>query len=178
MKININEIPEYGLSFDVHEEGSVLNERAGGTLDFSFLAPVTAHLEITKQGRSFFITGDIKASLRLVCGRCAKEYDYDYDAPFSAYYERVGKGEKEQELHPEDLEVNFIEGDELDTADLLLGQIVFELPMQPLCSENCKGLCPKCGADLNLGDCGCKPEEKAETRAGSKFAKLKDLKIK
>ena len=62
MKININEIPEYGLSFDVHEEGSVLNERAGGTLDFSFLAPVTAHIEITKQGRSFFITGGIKAS--------------------------------------------------------------------------------------------------------------------
>lgn len=174
MKIKLDEIPEYGLTLDVHEEGAALNERAGGTLDFSFLEPVKAHLDITKEGRSFFITGDIKASIRLACSRCAKEYDYPYDAPFSAYYERAGKGEKEQELHPADLEVNFIEGDELDTADLLLGQIVLELPMQPLCSEDCKGLCPKCGADLNLGPCNCSTEDKVDNR----FAKLKDLKIK
>jgi len=174
MKIKLDEIPEHGLTLDVHEEGSALNERAGGTLDFSFLAPVTAHLEITKEGRSFFVTGDIKASLRLVCSRCAKEYDFLYDSPFTAYYERAGKGEKEHELHPEDLEVNFIDGDELDTADLLLGQIVYELPMQPLCSQECKGLCQRCGMDLNLGKCSCPAEEKPE----SKFAKLRDLKIK
>ena len=70
--------------------------------------------------------------------------------------------------------MNFIEGDELDTADLLLGQIALELPMQPLCTPECRGLCPRCGADLNLGDCGCG----GETGPGSKFSKLKDLKIK
>jgi len=46
--------------------------------------------------------------------------------------------------------------------------------MQPLCTPECRGLCPRCGADLNLGDCGCG----GETGPGSKFSKLKDLKIK
>lgn len=175
MKIKIDEIPESGLSFDVQDEGRALNEIAGGTLDFSFLSPVKAHLEISRQGRSLFVSGEIKASIRLICSRCAREFDYPFDAPFSTYYERAGKGgERESELKPADLEMNFIEGDELDTAELLLGQIALELPMQPLCTPECRGLCPRCGLDLNLGDCGCG----GETGPGSKFSKLKDLKIK
>lgn len=175
MKIKLDEIPESGLSLDVVDEGRALNEIAGGNLDFSFLTPVKAHLEISRQGRSFFISGEIKASIRLNCSRCTREFDYPYDAPFSAYYERTGKNvERDSELKPADLEVNFIEGDELDTAELLLGQIALELPMQPLCTPSCRGLCPKCGADLNFGECGCGGEAKTE----SKFAKLKDFKIK
>lgn len=175
MKIKLDEITEAGLSLDVVEQGSALNEIAGGSLDFSFLSPVKAHLEISRQGRSFFISGEIKASIRLSCGRCTREFDYPYDAPFSSYYERAGKSaERDSELRPADLDVNFIEGDEFDTADLLLGQIALELPMQPLCNTECKGLCPKCGADLNLGDCGCGGGAGKE----SKFSKLKDLKKK
>lgn len=175
MKINLDEIPESGLSLDVEDEGRALNELAGGNLDFSFLTPVKAHLEISKHGRSFFISGDIKTEIRLNCSRCTKEFDYPYEAPFSAYYERAGKGgERDSELKPADLDVNFIEGGELDTAELLLGQIALELPMQPLCTPECRGLCPRCGADLNLGDCGCG----GETRTDSRFAKLKDFKVK
>lgn len=175
MKIKLDEITEAGLSLDVVEQGSALNEIAGGSLDFSFPSPVNAHLELSRQGRSFFISGEIKATIRMSCSRCTREFDYPYDASFSSYYERAGKGaERDSELKPADLEVNFIEGDEIDTADLLLGQIALELPMQPLCSEDCKGLCPKCGADLNLGDCGCA----RDTGKESKFAKLKDFKIK
>jgi uncharacterized protein len=175
MKINLDEITEAGFSLDVVEQGSALNDLAGGTLDFSFLTPVKAHLELTRHGKSFFISGEIKASIRMNCGRCAKEFDYPYDAPFSAYYEWPGKGERESELRPADLDVNFLEGSELDTAELLLGQISIELPLQPLCDPECKGLCPKCGADLNLGDCGCLSEGKAASKLA---AKLKDLKIK
>lgn len=174
MKIKLDEIPESGLSLDVEDEGRALNEIAGGNLDFSFMSPVKAHLEISKQGRSFFISGDIKATLRLNCSRCTREFDYQFATDFSSYYERTVDGEKEKELRGADLDVNFISGDELDTAELLLGQIALELPMQPLCTPECKGLCPRCGADLNLGDCGCSREEKADPR----FAKLKDFKIK
>lgn len=175
MKIKLDEITENGLSLDVVEQGSALNEIAGGALDFSFPSPVKAHLELSRQGRSFFISGEIKATIRMICSRCTREFDYPYDAPFSSYYERAGKSaERDSELKPADLDVNFIEGDEIDTADLLLGQIALELPMQPLCTQECKGLCPKCGADLNLGDCGCARDAGKE----SKFSKLRDFKIK
>lgn len=174
MKIKLDEIPESGMSLDVVDEGRALNEIAGGKLDFSFMSPVKAHLEISKQGRSFFITGDINATLRLNCSRCTREFDYQFDADFSSYYERTADGEKEKELRAGDLDVNFIEGDELDTAELLLGQIALELPMQPLCTPECKGLCPRCGADLNQGECGCGKEDKPDPR----FAKLKDFKVK
>lgn len=174
MKIKLDEIPDSGLSLDLKEEGAVFNDFAGGKLDFSFSSPVAAHLEVSKRGRSIFISGDIKTNIRLNCSRCLKEFDLPFDADFASYYERGAETEKEKELKAADMDVNFISGDTLDTTELLLGQIVLELPMQPLCIESCKGLCPRCGADMNLGPCGCQGEDKAD----SMFAKLKDFKAK
>jgi len=174
MKIKLDEIPESGLALDIKEEGAVFNDFAGGKLDFSFSSPVAAHLEVSKRGRSIFISGDIKTKVHFNCGRCLKEFDLPFDTDFASYYERGTETEKEKELHSADMDVNFISGDTLDTTELLLGQISLELPLQPLCIETCKGLCPKCGADLNLGECGCGDHDKAD----SKFAKLKDFKAK
>lgn len=172
MKIRIEDIPVSGLSLDLKEEGKTLEELAGG-LDFSFLTPVTAHMDIQKMQGAITVDGDLKASLSLYCGRCLKEFQYDIDTGFSLLYIRGREGEKEKELKEADLEVNYLEGDELDTNEILLGQLAYEAPMQPLCTPDCKGLCPKCGADLNKGDCGCSKDDKTDSR----FAKLKGLKI-
>ncbi|HBG47552.1 MAG TPA: hypothetical protein DDW94_11280 [Deltaproteobacteria bacterium] len=174
MKINIDDIPESGFSLDLKEDGAVFDGLAGGKLYFSFSSPVAAHLEISKKGRSIFVSGEIKTGIHLNCSRCLKDFDYPFDADFASYYERGAEPEKEKELKAADMDVNYISGDTLDTSELLLGQISLELPMQPLCSTECKGLCPRCGADLNLGDCGCGRDEKTD----SKFAKLKDFKVK
>jgi uncharacterized protein len=53
------------------------------------------------------------------------------------------------------METGFYRGDELDLTEVTKEQVLLGLPMKPLCSESCKGLCPACGADLNLGPCGC-----------------------
>ena len=50
------------------------------------------------------------------------------------------------------------DGDQADLDDILTTAVVLNMDSKLLCSEDCKGLCPKCGADLNLGPCGCKPE--------------------
>jgi len=174
MKIKLDEIPDSGLSLDIKDKGSVFNDFAGGRLDFSFSSPVAARLEVSKRGRSIFISGEIRTSVHLNCSRCLKDFDLPFDTDFASYYERGTETEKEKELKAADMDVNFISGDSLDTTELLLGQIVLEVPMQPLCTEACKGLCPKCGADLNLGPCGCGGQDKVE----SKFSKLKDFKAK
>lgn len=174
MKIKIDDIPEDGLSVDVAAEGAVLSSLAGG-LDFSFLSPVTAHLDITGTDDRVFVQGRLNILLSFDCSRCLKPFEYGMDTGFSVYFVKGTEKDREKELKPEDLDVNYLGGDELDTDELLLGQIALEAPMQPLCRPECRGLCHRCGADLNAGPCGCGA---GEDRVDSRFARLKDFKVK
>jgi len=70
---------------------------------------------------------------------------------------RIGAGEDEVELAPEDIEVGFYTGDGLFLADVVAEQVNLALPMKVLCGEECHGLCPHCGANLNRERCRCGP---------------------
>ncbi|MBC7693775.1 MAG: DUF177 domain-containing protein [Methylotenera sp.] len=72
-----------------------------------------------------------------------------------------------------DLDINYIAEDYIDLADVLTEQIQLQVPFQPLCKADCKGMCTQCGADLNVGRCAC-----AKITASNAFSALKDLKIK
>ena len=171
MKIRIEDIPDSGLSVDVKEEGGVLTELAG-ELDFSMPAPVQGHLELTKSDGGVYVSGEVRARLGLVCGRCLKGFEQAFIIPVSIFYTCFAEKEREKELSMADMEVNYLPGGELDTAEVLLSQVSLEAPMKPLCSAGCKGLCTRCGADLNKGACGCKAEEMIDSR----LAALKDFK--
>ncbi|MBI5587574.1 MAG: DUF177 domain-containing protein [Deltaproteobacteria bacterium] len=173
MKINIDDIPDEGLSLDLTEEGRALEALVGGKLGFSFASPVAAHLELTKTEGNVFVSGDIKTRIAVNCSRCLKDFEFHFKTDLALFYTRGKEEEKEKELKPGDLDVNYLPDAELDTTEMILAQISLEMPMQPLCDAGCKGLCPKCGADLNQGDCGCSSEEKIDPR----FAKLKGFKV-
>jgi len=173
MKIKIHEITDVGLSIDVAEEGNVIAGLAGH-LDFTFKTPVKAHFDFTRTGRDIQVIGSMQAGLGVVCSRCLKPFDYPFESDFSIFYTIGAEPGHEKELTAADVDVNYITGDELDTTDMLLAQLALDVPLKPLCAQDCKGLCPRCGADLNAGPCSCPPEEKHE----SKFAKLKDFKVK
>lgn len=173
MKINIDEIPEEGLSLDITEEGHALTELAGGKLEYSFTSPVAVHLNLTKTDGNVFVSGEIKTSIKVACSRCLSEFERPFETGLSLFYTTGKEEEPEKELKPGDLDVNYLSGPELDTTEMVLAQITLEMPMQPLCKPECKGLCPRCGADLNQGDCACPVEEKIDPR----FAKLKGFKV-
>jgi len=80
--------------------------------------------------------------------------------------------EEEIELGNEDLKTSFFSGEEIDLSKLIRDQIILNVPYKALCHEECRGLCPRCGANLNEGDCGC--EGKA---LGSAFDVLRSLKL-
>jgi len=61
----------------------------------------------------------------------------------------------EHALHESDLGVLYVEGPVLETDPILVEQLQLNIPMKPLCRPDCPGLCPRCGADLNLGSCEC-----------------------
>jgi uncharacterized protein len=179
MKLNIREIPEEGLtlelSVDEKSVTEVLGEGSGGQ-KFSLLSPVKARLNLSHTGSMVNVEGSLNADISLNCSRCLKDFTYVAGPVFSLYFVRGGEKpeEREKELAPEDLEINYLEGDILDTTDLILEQLTLDLTMQPLCKDDCKGLCPRCGADLNPGPCGCKKEERIDPR----FETLKGFKVK
>ena len=97
------------------------------------------------------------------------------ESSFHVFFVRGTEDKREKGLDRADMEVNYIgDAEEVDTDEILLAQVALEMPSKNLCRPDCKGLCPKCGADLNEGDCGCPKDERVDPR----LEKLKDFKIK
>jgi uncharacterized protein len=78
----------------------------------------------------------------------------------------------EEELTAEELDLDFYQGDVIDLEKYLREQILLMVPLKPLCAETCKGLCPRCGADLNHEPCRCEAEQTTSPLAAA-LAKLK-----
>jgi uncharacterized protein len=124
-------------------------------------APVSVSMDVEK-GRhdSYRVAGRATTTLRLECSRCLDEIDLPFDARFDLRYVPVtadAAAAAEREIGQDDLTTGFYRDGTLDVIDLLREQFMLALPMKPLCTETCRGLCPECGANLNRTECGCKP---------------------
>ncbi len=95
------------------------------------------------------LEGTLTADMTCVCDRCGKVFDSVKLMDLNAY---ISDGESD------DPEAFVLDGDKLDLSDTLSTLFVLDMETKFLCSEDCKGLCSKCGADLNLGPCGCRKE--------------------
>jgi len=97
--------------------------------------------------KGLIVTGEVRSLWTGVCRRCAIEVDGEVATRVrERYLEGAG---------PEDEEAYGFEGDLIDLGPMIRDAVVLELPLAPLCSEDCQGLCVQCGADLNAGPCGC-----------------------
>jgi len=143
-----------------------------------FLKPFNIHLKAFSVREIFEVQGTLKTSVRLPCSRCLKDFDALLASDFELSYTKEIPGlmdvfdEEEIELKVEEIGMFYFKGEEIDLQQGIQEQVVMAMPLQPLCDKNCKGLCPRCGSDLNLGDCGCERETGA-----NKFAVLKNLKL-
>ncbi len=119
------------------------------------------------------VSGRISAEVMLECSRCLNEVERNLEFPFEAAF--VGpehySDAKEVGLSEADLNVSLIEDDKIDLTGLAREQILLNLPEQVFCTEDCKGLCDKCGANRNLINCNCEEKE-----TDPRWAALKDLK--
>ena len=119
--------------------------------------PLKISLDVLKAENSFVLTGKIVGDLILECSRCLKEFTYPIDVEIS------------DELFIEDIE----DLHNVDIFPILVSDIILEIPIKPLHDEDCQGLCPVCGQNLNEGDCDCEVET-----VDPRLAKLKDFKQK
>ena len=130
--------------------------------DAALNAPVAADFVLTHKDRDLWIEGTVQTTIRFRCSRCAKEFSRSFATSYDLSYLPQPKWTNENaevELRYEDMDVSYYDGVALDVNLLVLEQIELSMPMQFVCREDCKGLCYKCGADLNEGACLCKAEE-------------------
>src|SRR5262245_17483460 len=139
--------------------------------DYTVVAPVHLVMDVRKDRDAYRVTGRLQTELRLECGRCLEAFDIPVDSAFELRYVpdptpavphdgkgHAGKAEHvEREVAEDDLTTAYYRNETLDLGELMHEQFVLALPMKPLCSDACKGLCPECGTNLNKGACECKP---------------------
>ncbi len=125
--------------------------------DFSFLSPIDYELKIEKAGNSVWIHGPLRAALSLVCARCLEPFTFSVASVLDIELlpRTAAPGAPEVELKPEELDTYYFEGEEIDIGPYIFEEIVLNIPIKALCSESCKGICPVCGANLNIADCAC-----------------------
>jgi len=98
----------------------------------------------------------VRTRIRMPCSRCLEPVERDLDLESEIIFKEVPRNvPKELNLTEDDLKVIEYEGGQIDMTDRIREAIILEVPIKPLCSESCKGLCPICGRNLNHGDCGC-----------------------
>jgi uncharacterized protein len=159
---------------------------------------IEAHISLRNVDNVIVVSGDVKTYIQLVCSRCATLFKMDCDPHFSALFcndpvmAGVGhleegkpagqnKGfarhahDKEADRLAEsgkDLDITYLSEDFIDLKELVTEQLQLQVPFQPLCKKDCKGMCSNCGADLNVGRCAC-----AKLGTSNAFHALKNLKL-
>jgi len=175
MRIRVDEIPESGRFLHIHWDQDRLSQflPPDDPFELELLRPVNVDLEISKGADHIRIQGSIKGVLQVACHRCLKPFPLPLDEPVDVFLveEQKVPEEEEVELEEEDLEYEFFDGEVIEVDELIAEQIFLALPFKVLCSETCRGLCPRCGANLNDEPCRC--ERNVED---SPFAGLKAIK--
>ncbi len=141
--------------------------------DFAVIAPVSLGFDIFKDNDQFRVVGNVKTTLELPCSRCLEPFTLPVDQSFDLRYQPHARntGEDEREIEEDDLTTAFYEHDAIDLGQLMREQFYLALPMKPLCRDDCKGLCPVCGANWNREKCDCR-----QGWEDPRFAALKTLK--
>ncbi|MCA9509591.1 MAG: DUF177 domain-containing protein [Myxococcota bacterium] len=151
---------------------------------YEVVAPFRFELDAHKMGEDVYLAGAMSGALELECGRCVARYRQALRESFRLVLEPA-RGRVP--LDPEgdlalrrdgmclgdEVESGWYRGSEIQLDAWFAEIIALAMPVQPLCDEACKGLCPVCGADRNAGDCGCVVRE---DRPRSPFAMLGALK--
>ena len=145
------------LSTVVNAEGKKLTVDAN--IDFQndmdlgleFSGPVSVSGSVVNIGGSLELSVSVKAVLGFICNRCCDEFCEEFECSFTEVLKKEDKfsdGETDEDAV-------YFQGSSVELDEIVLNNIIVALPIKRLCKEDCRGLCPVCGKNLNLGDCEC-----------------------
>ncbi len=130
--------------------------------DVTLPGPVQGQFTLAGTGRSVLLRGQVRAVVGLVCGTCLAPYEESLEVTVGDEFCRAAAGPGgvgREELAPEDFRAPLEPGDVLDVTEVVRQHLALALPIAPRCSPDCRGLCPRCGADRNRTACTCEDEE-------------------
>ncbi len=145
-----------------------------GVGDSVYRDPVLVKLRFVQSGRLIEVSGYVQATLDLICGCCLSPFTFDLAEEFALSFvpeSTLPDLTTEVELETDELALIPYREDRLELLVPVQEQLLMAVPMHPLCLDDCKGLCPDCGVDLNKTACHC--EKKV---FNSKFGDLAHLK--
>lgn len=122
---------------------------------------IECDIVLKRNGSKVSLLGVISFSLVLECARCLERFTLNKSKNLSSYFiasETSLMGEKES-LSPTDVITEYYENDIINLAPMLYDSVNLAIPIKPLCRDNCKGLCPICGTNLNRNQCSCEREK-------------------
>lgn len=141
--------------------------------EYEILSPVKIEGSISKVGDDFELKADVNFKYKDNCARCLKELEEELYYDIDVILVKEGNSD---EVSESESDVFFYDGEEVDVYELLVHTLEFVMPQKVLCSEDCKGLCAKCGANLNTDACNCNEmDEDEEDYIDPRFAKLKEM---
>ncbi len=166
MQINLARLklqPRGSESFHLEEQGhNIILEDLGG----KFLSSIVVDLDVDNNDRLFLGHGRVKTLLQLPCSRCLEDISYPIDTDFDLTMVQASKAAN----FSEDEDYVVFDGDMVDLDHSVHAAIFMAIPIIPLCSESCRGLCPVCGINKNTGDCSCSSKD-----IDPRWEKLKNL---
>jgi len=121
------------------------------------------------------VKGQLATSLEVSCARCLEPITQDVRREFDLLYRPLGvdAGRDEMSVTDAEAEISYYEGQGVLLEDVLREQVLLAVPLKAICHEDCKGLCPHCGKNLNQGSCSCNV-----TQEEPRWAALKDIRSK
>jgi len=168
MRIEIDSDDDSGARFsETYERGELGFDES----ELRLIEPVTVKGQVLRKRGEVELRGELHTKAAIPCSRCLKEVERSIDLNFSERFATAAawQGEEQHELSEDDLDLGVVD-EAVELNDLVKEEILLALPTHVLCDENCKGICPNCGADRNLTDCRCEMQQ-----VDARWEKLKDL---
>ncbi len=147
--INLATLPAGASRLEAEAEGPEVGFAPG-----EWAGPIRARLSLDKANEQVTVRGTILARANLECVRCLRAFEQPVETDLLVYADRSRTSHRAEESDLErDQYMKFHDGRELDLGGDVREALLLDLPVTPHCREDCPGLCPRCGADLNDGPC-------------------------
>lgn len=155
MLIDVSSVSRFlGASVQI-DDALTLSDLSEGTADQVVFRSISFKGQLVHEGHGLFLlTGRLKATAQAECARCLIPVDFELDVPVDAVY-RSGKVSAEAAPQMDEDESYGYAGHRIDLDQAIRDNLLLGLPQRILCKEDCPGLCPVCGNNLNERNCGC-----------------------
>jgi len=172
LRLMLDEIRDGASSLELECNPEEINLEFEGA---DFIGNVSIKLDLFRQSSTIFVKAITSVNAELECSRCIERVSIKLEAVVQVQYSPLPKVAYNR---IDDIGIGYYDDEYIDLSDEIRESLLLELPMTVLCSEDCKGLCPSCGQNLNRGECDCSEPESLSESGFATFNKLLEVKGK